>query len=74
MRASQLLIPTLKETPADADIPSHRFMLRAGLIREVPNQVRSPVAVADDANPNHALVTSLPVSRNALTALLLCWP
>jgi prolyl-tRNA synthetase len=32
MRASQLLIPTLKETPADADIPSHRFMLRAGLI------------------------------------------
>jgi prolyl-tRNA synthetase len=35
MRASQLLIPTLKETPADADIPSHRFMLRAGLIRRL---------------------------------------
>ena len=35
MRTSQLLIPTLKETPADADIPSHRFMLRAGLIRRL---------------------------------------
>src|SRR5689334_15563989 len=35
MRASQLLIPTLKETPADADIPSHRYMLRAGLIRRL---------------------------------------
>src|SRR5262245_40576911 len=35
MRATQLLIPTLKETPADADIPSHRFMLRAGMIRRL---------------------------------------
>jgi prolyl-tRNA synthetase len=35
MRATQLLIPTLKETPADAEIPSHRFMLRAGLIRRL---------------------------------------
>ena len=35
MRASQLLIPTLKETPADAEIPSHRYMLRAGLIRRL---------------------------------------
>jgi prolyl-tRNA synthetase len=35
MRSTQILIPTLKETPADADIPSHRFMLRAGLIRRL---------------------------------------
>jgi prolyl-tRNA synthetase len=35
MRATQLLMPTLKETPADAEIPSHRFMLRAGLIRRL---------------------------------------
>jgi prolyl-tRNA synthetase len=35
MRASQLLIPTLKETPADAEIASHRFMLRAGMIRRL---------------------------------------
>jgi len=35
MRQSQQLIPTLKENPADADIVSHRLMLRAGLIRQV---------------------------------------
>ncbi|GHC20882.1 proline--tRNA ligase [Aidingimonas halophila] len=35
MRASQLLIPTLKETPADADIVSHQLMLRSGMIRRL---------------------------------------
>jgi len=35
MRASQFYIPTLKETPADAEIASHRLMLRAGMIRRV---------------------------------------
>jgi len=35
MRQSQLLIPTLRENPADADVISHRLMLRAGLIRQL---------------------------------------
>ena len=35
MRMSQILIPTLKETPADADIVSHQLMLRAGLVRQL---------------------------------------
>jgi len=35
MRASQILIATLKETPADAEIISHQLMLRAGLIRRL---------------------------------------
>lgn len=35
MRTSQLLLPTLKETPADAEVISHQLMLRAGLIRQV---------------------------------------
>ncbi|MFH5804824.1 proline--tRNA ligase [Alienimonas sp. DA493] len=35
MRWSQTLIPTLKEVPADAEVPSHRLMLRAGLVRQV---------------------------------------
>lgn len=34
MRLSRSLIPTLKETPADAQIASHRLMLRAGLVRQ----------------------------------------
>ncbi|HWJ03404.1 MAG TPA: proline--tRNA ligase [Verrucomicrobiae bacterium] len=34
MRVSQLLIPTLRETPAEAEIASHQLMFRAGLIRK----------------------------------------
>ncbi len=35
MRASRLLIATLKETPADAEVVSHQLMMRAGMIRKV---------------------------------------
>ena len=35
MRTSKLLLATLKETPADAEVISHKLMLRAGLIRRV---------------------------------------
>ena len=35
MRQSQLFVPTLKEDPAQAEVASHRLMLRAGLIRPV---------------------------------------
>ena len=33
MRVTQTLLATVKETPADAEIVSHRLMLRAGMIR-----------------------------------------
>ena len=35
MRMSNLLMPTLREVPAEAEIASHRLMLRAGLIRKL---------------------------------------
>ncbi|WP_196157577.1 proline--tRNA ligase [Reinekea sp. G2M2-21] len=35
MRASRYLIATVKETPADAVIVSHKLMLRAGLVRKL---------------------------------------
>jgi len=34
MKMSQVWAPTLREVPADAEIPSHQLMLRAGLIRK----------------------------------------
>ena len=34
MRLSTYFLPTLKETPAEAQIVSHRLMLRAGMIRQ----------------------------------------
>ena len=39
MRLSQSLIPTLKETPAEAQIASHRLMLRAGLVRQMASGI-----------------------------------
>jgi prolyl-tRNA synthetase len=35
MRWSQAFIPTLKETPAEAEILSHKLLLRAGLVRKL---------------------------------------
>ena len=34
MRLSRYFMPTIKETPAEAQIASHRLMLRAGMIRQ----------------------------------------
>lgn len=35
MKMSKLLMPTLREVPAEAEITSHKLMLRAGLIRKL---------------------------------------
>ncbi len=35
MRYTQYFIPTVKETPADAEVVSHKLMLRAGMVRKV---------------------------------------
>ena len=35
MRLSKAFVPTLKEIPSDATIPSHQLMLRAGLMRQL---------------------------------------
>lgn len=35
MRWTQTIVPTLKETPAEAEIVSHKLLLRAGLIRKL---------------------------------------
>ena len=34
-RWSQLFIPTLREAPADAEVASHKFLVRAGYIRQL---------------------------------------
>jgi prolyl-tRNA synthetase len=39
MRLSRSLIPTLKENPAEAQIVSHRLMLRAGLVRQTASGI-----------------------------------
>jgi len=41
MRYSQTLLPTLKEVPADAEVTSHRLMLRAGFMRKLTSGIYS---------------------------------
>jgi len=39
MRLSQMLLVTLRESPAEAEIPSHKLLLRAGYIRRIGSGV-----------------------------------
>jgi prolyl-tRNA synthetase len=39
MRYSQILLPTLKENPAEAEVVSHRLMLRAGFMRKLTSGI-----------------------------------
>nr|VFK80035.1 MAG: prolyl-tRNA synthetase [Candidatus Kentron sp. SD] len=41
MRSSQILLATLKENPTDAEVVSHRLMLRAGMIRKLASGLYS---------------------------------
>ena len=39
MHMSRMYAPTLKEDPADAEIASHRLLMRAGMIRKTASGV-----------------------------------
>lgn len=41
MRISEMFIPTLREVPAEAEITSHKLMLRAGLMRKLASGIYS---------------------------------
>ncbi|WP_028537304.1 proline--tRNA ligase [Paludibacterium yongneupense] len=41
MRASQFFLSTLKEAPSEAELPSHKLMLRAGLIKRLASGLYS---------------------------------
>ena len=77
IRASQYLIATLKETPADAEVVSHQLMVRAGLIRKLATGLYTwlPVGlkvlhkvthiVRDEMNRAGAMEVSMPVVQSA---------
>ncbi len=77
MRASNYLIATLKETPADAEVISHQLMMRAGLIRKLAAglytwmpmglRVLHKVSniVRDEMDKSGALEVSMPVVQPA---------
>ena len=41
MRYSEMFLPTVKETPSDAEVVSHKLMLRAGMIRKLAGGIYS---------------------------------
>jgi prolyl-tRNA synthetase len=46
MRWSQYFIPTLREDPADAEVISHKLLLRAGLVRQLAAGIYSLLPLA----------------------------
>jgi len=46
MRWSQLFIPTLREIPVDAEVPSHQLLLRAGYVRQLSAGIYSYLFLA----------------------------
>lgn len=77
MRASEFLLTTLKETPADAEVISHQLMLRAGLIKRVAAGIytwmplglrvlrRVESVVREEMNNAGALEITMPVVQPA---------
>jgi prolyl-tRNA synthetase len=77
MRASQFLIATLKETPADAEVISHQLMLRAGMIRKLATGLYSwlPMGlrvlrkveniIREEMNRSGAMEVMMPVTQPA---------
>ena len=72
MRVSRLMLVTLRESPADAEIASHQLLLRGGFIRRIGSGVyaylpmmwkvlqRISTIVRDEMNRAGALETLLP--------------
>lgn len=77
MLLSRYFLPTTKETPADAELVSHQYMLRAGLIRKLASGLYSwlPLGlrvlqkvehiIRDEMNRAGALELSMPVAQPA---------
>ena len=72
MRVSRLMLVTLRDDPAEAEIPSHRLLLRAGYIRRVSSGIyaylpllwrvlqKVSAIVREELNATGALETLLP--------------
>jgi prolyl-tRNA synthetase len=77
MRASRLHIVTYREDPADAEVPSHRLMARAGLIHKLGSGLyvyapllwrtlnKAMAVVREEMNALGALETQLPILQDS---------
>ena len=58
-RWSELFIPTLREAPADAEVASHKFLVRAGYIRQLAAGIYSYIFLGQRSF-NKIMESSLP--------------
>ena len=77
MRTSQYLLGTIKESPADAEITSHKLMIRAGMVRKLASglynwlplglRVLNNIAqiVREEMNNSGAMEVSMPIVQHA---------
>ena len=77
MKSTQFLISTLKEAPADAEVASHKLMMRAGMIKKLGAGIYSympmglrvirkvEAIVRDEMNRAGAIEISMPVVQPA---------
>ena len=77
MRTSQYLLATIKESPADAEITSHKLMVRAGMVRKLASGLYSwlPLGlrvlsnitriVREEMNKSGAMEVSMPIVQHA---------
>lgn len=71
MRQKQLLIPTLRDDPSDAETNSHRFMIRAGMIRQLAAGVYSYLPLGYRVLRNLERIIREEMDRAGATELLL---
>ncbi len=64
MRWSQLFIPTLRETPAEAEVASHQLLLRAGYIRQLSAGIYSYLFLAE-----RSLLKIIAIVREEMNAI-----
>ena len=77
MRASRFFVSTLKEAPSDAEIVSHKLMLRAGMIKRVGSGIynympmglrvirKVEAIVREEMNRSGAVELTMPVLQPA---------
>src|SRR5438309_1852708 len=64
MRWSSLFIPTLRETPAEAEVVSHQLLLRAGYVRQLSAGIYSYLFLAQ-----RSLLKIIQIVREEMNAI-----
>ena len=70
MRWSHYFIPTLREDPADAEVVSHKLLLRAGLIRQLGAGIYSYLPLAQRAESSMILTVRSAQDPRTLTSAI----